>query len=276
MRPAKRTFAIVVLTTTLVSCSNQMPPATTPAIASEPLRIDATTGVLPLVMDLTVAYSGGHSRASFETHQANSQVMLDGLLAGERAYFMTNHLPVNDLWAAPIGQDGIAIVANPGIDIEGLTTEQLRMIYQGRITNWSEIGGAEQDINVFSRENGSGTRAEFERIIMGRRQTTPDARIAPSSGRMIESVAEVAGGIGYVSVGYLDNSVRVLAINDVEPTPANIAANRYPLRSTLFVVGLEAPQGEYLAFISWIQSPQGQQVVARRYAPLFSPEPAGH
>lgn len=269
MKPARRTLAIVALTTTLVSCSNQPLPATTPTTVAPPVRIHATTAVSPLIADLTTAYVDTGNLAEFDVQASNYQRLLGQLYNGDIPYFMTNYLPLDQpLWAAPVAQDAIALIAHRDTGVEDLSLEQLRLIYQGRITTWDAVGAAPGDIVVFSREGGSGTRTEFERMVMGYRLTTANARVASSSQEMIERIASVPGSIGYVSLGYINDQVTVLQIEGVRPDVSSVMRNTYALRSTVYVVGLEPPEAEYLRFLSWVQGPEGQQVVGRRYAPL--------
>jgi phosphate transport system substrate-binding protein len=175
------------------------------------------------------------------------------------------------LWGAPIGQDGIAIITHPTNPVTKLSIEQLRAVYQGLISDWSILGGSPGPITVISREAGSGTRAEFERLLMGERQTTQSAQIAPSSAAVIASVGREPGSIGYVSMSYLDASVQALAIENIAPIQANVQQNTYPLRMTLFFAGPAEPVAALRFFIAWVQSPEGQAVVAQRYTPLLSP-----
>jgi ABC-type phosphate transport system substrate-binding protein len=72
-------------------------------------------------------------------------------------------------------------------------------------------------------------------------------------------------------MSYVDAGVRAIRINNIEPTLENVYMNTYPLRATLFIAGLNEPQNEYRTFIAWVQSLEGQAVVARRYAPLSRP-----
>jgi phosphate transport system substrate-binding protein len=273
MRRTKRALAIVAFT--LVSCSSTVVPASTPTSNSIILRLYATTPTIPLLEDLTAHYSQNYPSFVFETETGNYQTILDKLLAGEAPYALTNHLPDDSpdspILAWPIGQDGIAVVVNPANTLINLSIDQLRGIYLGHYSNWNEIGGSDQDITVMSREDGSGTRAEFERLVMGARQTTLSAQVAPSSSAMVESVAGLSGAIGYVSMSYLDDRVRALSIDDAAPTLDNVSGNIYPLRATLYVMGLTEPEDDYLQFISWIQGQTGQDVVARQYAPLLRP-----
>jgi phosphate transport system substrate-binding protein len=271
MHSAKRTLALVALTTTLISCTPATIPATTPTLATTALRLYASTATLPLINDLTAAYSETQPTLVFDTRSGSYRAMLNSLLAGETPYFLTNHLPADSpLWAAPLGQDGIAVIAHPGIEIETLTIDQLRGIFEGRFGRWGEVSSASDEvIVVISREDGSGTRAEFERLVMGRRLTTARALLAPSSEAMITSVAQQVGSIGYVSMSYLNEQNHAVPIDGVRPTPDTVMRNLYPLRSTLYIVGLEPPQGLYLDFITWMQSQAGQTVISQRYAPLL-------
>jgi phosphate transport system substrate-binding protein len=268
MGRTKRTIVSVAFT--LVSCSSRVVPSATPTFQKTTLRLHATTATAPLVNDLAASYSQKYPY-TFDIVTGNYEAMLDSLLREDSRYFLSNHLPTDTLWAAPVGQDAIAIIIHPDNVLTGLTTEQLRRIYQGFAPNWQELGGLDMEITVISREDGSGTRAEFEQLVMGNRRTTLAAQIAPSSSAVMSSVAGLPGGIGYVSMGYLDSRVRAMSIDGVAPTLDTVYENTYPLRSTLYFVGLEEPQDDYRVFIGWVQSPEGQAVVARHYAPLLRP-----
>jgi phosphate transport system substrate-binding protein len=276
MRHARRALMIVAASA-LVSCGGPPNPATTPTLNeallnTDAIRIYATTSTLPLVNDLTNGYGGFNTelQLSFETRSGNYRTMLERLLNGEMPYFVSNHLPADSpLWGVPIGQDGIAVIVHPQNTLPGLTLDQLRAIFQGQVNNWMDVGGADLPMTVITRENGSGTRAEFEDQVMGSRPTTGRALIAPSSAAMIASVAETPGAVGYVSLAYVEPRVRPLALNGVVPVSSSISASSYPLRTMLFVVGLEEPHGMYRNFIGWIQSPAGQAIVARQYGVLL-------
>lgn len=265
----RRTLVVVALA--LASCATPVPPASTPTTHAATLRLYATSATLPLLNDLIRLYAQRAPEARFDVRSANYAGVVNLLLQEPDAYFLTNHLPspeISALWGAPIGQDAIAIIAHPDSAAAGLTLAELRDVYQGRITNWRALGGADQLIVVVSREDGSGTRAEFERLVMGERRTTRTALVAPSSAAMVEIVARQPGSLGYVSLSWVDPRLALLPVDGVLPTPQTVAANTYPLRATLFVAGLGEPQGPLRAFIAWAQSPEGQAVVARRHAPL--------
>jgi phosphate transport system substrate-binding protein len=233
------------------------------------LRLYATTSTLPLLRDLMSGYTRRSPGAAFETASGNLDSMLTRLLNGDTPYFLSTHLPESSelapLMAWPIAQDGLAIITHPANPTPTLTPEQLRRVYQGQINNWSEVGGPALDLMVVTREPGSGAGAEFERLVMGARHFSPSAQIAPSSAAMVEIVADRPGSIGYVSMSYLDGRIRPLRIDNILPTPETVTEALYPLRSTIYLIGLTEPEGAYLDFLLWSQSPAGQAIIGEQY-----------
>jgi phosphate transport system substrate-binding protein len=174
-----------------------------------------------------------------------------------------------------LGQDGVAVVVHPQLSVAGLTAANLRDIFSGTATDWSELGWESQEIVVVSREAGADIRQAFELQVMGQRRITLSARLATSDQAMLAIVANTPGAVGYMSMAATDSRVKTVpvaaTVNDplVMPTPQTIADGRYPLRMPLIIVGEEAPvPGDgYYEFIIWAQG-EGQEVIARSYAPL--------
>ncbi len=267
---------LVMVTFALVSCSSPVAPASTPTHGAVTLHLYATTAAIPLLNDLTHHYTETHPNVSFETSTGNFQTMMEQFNQNKEGYLLSNHLPDDSsMLAWPIGQDGIALITHPNNPVKGLTSEQLRSVYLGHVARWSEIGGYDTPITILSREDGSSTRAEFEKLLIGERLTTQSAQIAPSSAAMISSVAVMPGSIGYVSMSYIDSSVKALAIDGILPTSTTVYDNTYPLRSNLYIVGLSEPQNVYRDFVGWIQGPDGQRIVGLHYAPLPTPLHSG-
>lgn len=271
-QPRRRKRAIALLALALMSCTPPSSPAATPATDTVQLRLYATTSTLPLLNDLISGYARRSPGAVFETASGNLDSMVSSLLNAEIPYFLSTHVPASSsltpLLNWPLAQDGLAIITHPANPTPTLTPEQLRRVYQGQIQNWSQLGGPSLDLTVVSRETGSDARAEFERMVMGQRSLTPTAQIAPDSEAMVEIIADRPGGIGYVSMSYLDARVRPLGINNVLPTPETVSAALYPLRSTVYLIGLAEPEGAYLDFLLWAQSPAGEEYIGLRYGTL--------
>jgi phosphate transport system substrate-binding protein len=267
LKPAKKMLFLAAFT--LTSCTSQVIPAATPTSNTASLRLYATSATAPLAQDLIQFYEPLNVEIQFETRTSNYQNLVTQVTQSPSAYFLTTHLPPDaPLWAAPLGQDGIAVVLHPDNPIQTLSSQQIRDVFQGYITDWSAVGGENRPIQVISREAGAGTRYEFERQMMGERRTTTLAQVAPSNEAMRDMVRYNPNAIGYLSTAYQNALIKTVAVDNVLPTPETLRNNTYPLRSTLFIVGEQEPEGEYRLFIAWIQSPAGQTVVARYYTPL--------
>ena len=171
------------------------------------------------------------------------------------------------MWIA-IAQDGIALVVHPQNALGELTLAQVRDIFAGRILDWEGIRGTPGDIVVVSREDGSGTRAVFEGVVMGEKRVTLTAIVMPSSEAVVEYVAGHPTAIGYVSMSYLSPQVRALQIEGVSPTPETVQSGVYPLRRPLYLLTGQEPKGEVKAFIEFTSSPAGQAIVKQRYGRL--------
>jgi phosphate transport system substrate-binding protein len=163
----------------------------------------------------------------------------------------------------PVARDGIAIVVHPTMRVSDLALEQVRAIYAGEIRNWRLLRGRDLPITVITREEGSGTRAAFEALVMDGRRIVASALVQDSTGAVRQMVASDPAAIGYVSIGLVDASIKALRLGGVEPTEANIDAGKYPLvRPFLFVVSAEA-RGVAKDFIDWITGPEGRELTRR-------------
>lgn len=165
-----------------------------------------------------------------------------------------------------LAKDGIAIVVKPGNPVGGLTKAQVRDIFGGVITNWKDVGGPDKTINVVVREAGSGTRAAFEEMVMAK----PEPAVAIVSTALQQSsnggVKQVVGGdtyaIGFISFGYVDDTVKTVSIDGVEATAENAKSGTYPIVRPLYFLTKEAPTGLVKDFIDFCLSDAGQAIVA--------------
>ncbi len=159
--------------------------------------------------------------------------------------------------------DGIAVIADNSNVVATLTKDQLIKIYKGEIINWKEVGGGDQPIVVIGREYGSGTRGAFEELLEIEDQCKYSNEIN-STGGVMAKVASTVGAIGYVSLDVLDDSIRALQLEGVEPTAENIKAGSYFL-SRPFVMatrGEISEQSELVqAFYEYLKSEEGKQMI---------------
>ena len=160
-----------------------------------------------------------------------------------------------------LARDGIAIVTHASNSVSGLTTEQVRDIYAGNITNWSEVGGDDHNIVVVAREEGSGTRTAFEELVMEGVLITEDAILQISNGNVRTAASTTPYSIGFLSFGYADTSVKSLAIDGVAGTAENAKNGTYPIVRPLYFLTKEEPTGVVKDFIDFCLGPEGQDIV---------------
>ena len=160
--------------------------------------------------------------------------------------------------------DGIAVCVDPSNKVADLTKEQLTNIYNGTVTNWKEVGGADEPIIVIGREAGSGTRGAFEELV-DLKDACKYANELDSTGAVIAKVASTPGAIGYASLDALDDSVKALSLEGVEATAENIKAGNYFL-SRPFVMATKGEISEQndlvQAWFDFVLGDEGQQVAS--------------
>jgi phosphate transport system substrate-binding protein len=171
-----------------------------------------------------------------------------------------------------IGRDGIAIVIHPSNPVANLALAQVKEIFAGTVADWGEIDGDAGKIKVVCREEGSGTRGAFEDMVMEGAAVFDGAILEPSNTRVRSFVSTHPEAIGYLSVGYVDHTVRALSIDGIECTIGTCQSGDYPVvRPLYFLTGepLEEVSMLVRAFIEISRSARGQDIVAGEgYIPI--------
>ena len=168
-----------------------------------------------------------------------------------------------------VAMDALLPIVHPDNSVTDLSIEQLRDIYAGKITNWKEVGGEDKAIAVVGRDTSSGTYETFEEKIMKKERVTERALIVASNGAMAQTVAKNKLSIGYIGIGYLNDTLKPVAVDGVGGTAKTALDGSYPVARYLYMFTKGWPTGDVLNFINFVLSDQGQKVVAESgFVPL--------
>ena len=166
-----------------------------------------------------------------------------------------------------VALDGLPILVHPSNPVEKLTIEQVRKIFTGEIKNWKEVGGPDMAVVVISRDTNSGTYETFYGLVMEhdgiKEKIGAGAEYAGSNGAVRQRVQSTPSAIGYAGLGFVDETVKALAINDVMPSRATVISGAYPIARALYLFTNQYPaMGSHLyRFITLHLSPAGQEMI---------------
>ncbi len=245
-----------------------------PAAGSYTIEVSGSTTVYPLMELLGERYHELHSEISINANGTGSS---DGIKAANQGTseigMASRNLKTEEkgfgLDELAIAFDGITPIVHPGNPLKAMTLEQIQAVYTGAITDWSELTSKKSGpIAVVSREPGSGTRGAFEKIVGYKDQLVAGASEFDGNGGVKAAVATNTDAIGYLSLGYLDDSIQGVSVEGAEPTVANVVNGSFPIARPLLVLyrGDEiAPQTK--AFLDWIMSAEGQEIAATKWVP---------
>jgi phosphate transport system substrate-binding protein len=239
------------------------------------LQLAGSSTVQPLAQALAEAFMAQNPDVQIDVQGGGSSVGVKSAAEGttpignaSRALKDSEMEEHPELIAHTIARDGIAIAVHPDVPVDGVSTDEVRQVFAGEITNWSELGGPDENIIVVSREEGSGTRGAFEDMVMGDSLIVDTALLQPSNGAVKTTVSSTPFSMGFLSFGYLDDSVKALAVDGVEAAVENAISGEYPVVRPLNMITKGEPTGLAKAYLDFIFSDEGQAIVAEDYIPV--------
>ncbi|WP_076791157.1 phosphate ABC transporter substrate-binding protein [Chlorobium sp. KB01] len=158
-----------------------------------------------------------------------------------------------------VAYDAIIMVVHPANSLSGLTLDQIRKIYTGTYTNWSQLGGPNRPIVLLQRENASGTQETFRDIVMGKSPISMRAITLFNNREIIGRIASTPNAIGMIGRGWIDNSVKTLLVNGVDHSTKTIKDESYPLHRLLYMYTNGQPTGVLKRFVDYSLTPEGQR-----------------
>jgi phosphate transport system substrate-binding protein len=169
----------------------------------------------------------------------------------------------------PFAIDGVAVAVNPKNPVKALTAQQVKDIFAGKTTNWKQVGGKDAPINLFTRDEASGTREVFWKKLLKKGPIADKANVVASNGAMKVAVAQDPNAIGYVGIGHLDATVVGVKLDGVDPTQENAKTGKYPVVRLLYMNTKGKPTPLVKAFIDYIKGPEGAKLAVKHgYIPV--------
>lgn len=169
----------------------------------------------------------------------------------------------------PFALDGVAVVIHPDNPLTNLTATQIRDIFSGKITNWKTLGGRDAAIHLYTRDEASGTREVFWEKLLKKGTIANTANVVTSNGAMKTALASDLDGIGYVSIGHIDKTLKAPALDQVVPTQENALSGKYPVVRKLYMNTRGSPDALTMAFIRYVRGPEGAKMTeAAGYLPI--------
>jgi phosphate transport system substrate-binding protein len=246
------------------------------------ITASGSTALAPLVKAVATSYESKCSGATITVNLGGSKTGLSQVQSG--AVDIGN----SDVKADPATQSDLvdhqvavvifAMIVHNGVGVTNLTTAQIKGIYDGSITNWNKVGGANIPIVVVSRPASSGTRATFSRFVIGGPETVtgPSSLTTDSTGTVITNVAQNAGAVGYAATGpaIKESGITLLSIDGNAPNAANTKNNTYKFWNIEHMYTKGPATGLAQAFIDYMTSPDAETIAQKQdFVPISQMSP---
>lgn len=240
--------------------------------SSSSLTIGGSTSVQPLMEKLAEAYNK-KNKGNITVQGGGSSVGITGAIDNTFDVAMSSRSlddsESSKLDATSICLDGIAVIVNKENPVSDLTLDQLKKIYTGKITNWKEVGGDDKEIQVISREEGSGTRDGFQSIVgFDSDNLIENSEIQNATGSVVSNIIGNENAIGYISLGAITSDIKTLKIEGVNASIETIADGTYKLQRN-FILAVKKNISVANKLYDFIWSDEGKKIISdMKYVPL--------
>ncbi len=231
-----------------------------------PLVKQAATEFMEKHPKVTVNVTGGGSGTGLKNvADGTSDIGNSDVAAGDE--FKDKNLVDHVVAIAPF-----AIIVNKDVEVDNLTKQQAADIFTGKIKNWKEVGGKDQNITIIHRPESSGSRKLVKQLVLDGQEFTKEGVVQEESGAMKRAVAETSGSIGYIDVAYVDDTLKALKFDGVEYSPDAIKNGSYKLYGIEHMYTKGEPTGAVKAFLDYILSDdfQNNRVPELKFLPANS------
>lgn len=264
-RKVRRVFLIIGIMYFLISGVNVL------AVEKE-IVVKGSTTVLPISQACSEAFMDQNPDINISVQGGGSGVGIASIIDGtcdignasrpikDKEIATAREKGVNPV-ANVIARDAIAVIVNPVNRINNFSLEQIKAIYTGEVSNWSEVDGSDQAIVVISRDSSSGTFETFNELALEGDKVRPDALLQASNAAVATSVANTPGAIGYIGLGYLTEKIKVITVDGIAASGETVNSGEYKLARSLFMYTNGEPTDAVKEFIDFVMSEEGQKLV---------------
>jgi phosphate transport system substrate-binding protein len=235
-----------------------------------PVAADAAEALKAEGLNITVATQGGSAGGISQLGSGQIDIAMSSkpLADGDRSAH-----PDADFVLTQIGADAVGVIVTKEVadaGVKNLTAAQVRGLFEGKIANWSEVGGPDLEVFVYDKEPGRGTREVLDKYLYGDKKAPPPPKSDNFSivGGNLETrnkLKSTPGAVAPLSTGFIEghNDLAVVTLDGIAPTPENIASGKYPMARPLYLITDGEPEGESKKFIDYILSAKGQEILPR-------------
>ncbi|KRK32700.1 phosphate binding protein [Loigolactobacillus bifermentans DSM 20003] len=274
MKKGKIFSALIAVTITgglLASCGSSNAKNASSAKAS-PTKITAvgSTALQPLVEQAAKDYQNKHSNVTINVQGGGSgtglsQIQSGAVTIGNSDIFAAQQtgITASKLVDHRVAVVGMTPVVNRDVTVKNLTMAQLKAIFTGKVTNWKQVGGKDEKINVVNRAQGSGTRATFEAAVLKGAKALK-AQEQDSNGTVQKIVSSTPGTISYLAFSYVNKNIKALSIDNVKPTATNVTTNKWQIWSYEHMYTKGQPNAATQKFLNYIDSKQVQNGLVQK------------
>ena len=224
----------------------------------QPIADEASKKLMKLSSKVSITVSGGGSGAGIKD-VAEGNVNL-----GNSSRELTDEEKGKIKGIYTIARDGIAIIVNPKNKVKKLTHQQAADIFLGNITNWNQVGGANAPIIVMTRETASGTLSTLQELLLEKKSVVATATPNNSSALMRQAVAGNKNAIGFDSIGFLNKTVKAVALDNVLPTAGNVKNGSYMMGRKLFTLSKDKAAGVYATYLDFLKTKYCQSKIVAK------------
>ena len=297
-RPTRAVLTVVTVIIVLAGCgptqaSSPSPSANLvpkPQVSSDFVnRLDGSTATIPLGSAIMTALTGSDEGMVFN----KTDVAYENLIKGDKDLILVTYPSDEEFQMAadagveldviPVVKDALVFLANTGNTVDNLTQDQVKDIYTGKTTNWSQVGGADAAIIPYQRQVNSGSQTLFLKLAMGdvTPMNAPTDMRPDQMDRLVDVISDYDDSVNaigysvfyYATQMYLKDTVKLLSIDGVEPSAQTISDETFPYLTYYYaVVRKDAPAGsDARKVIDWMLGDEAQQLASQNnYVPLES------